>query len=108
MNLEPDTVLGWRVAFDLDASGDDALDRLPDGVALEDSDQFFYEVHVIRTTGCTPEEHLADECDCWDFEVIGTLFISELPECDLRFFPDVETIKNQEIRQVVLDWLKPA
>jgi hypothetical protein len=106
MNLEPDTILGWRVVFDMDASGDDALDLLPDDVALEDSDEFFYQVHVIRTTGCTPQEHLADKCDCWDFEVIGTLFISELPECDLEFFPNVETIKNQEIRQVILDWLK--
>ncbi|MDP9849733.1 hypothetical protein [Streptosporangium lutulentum] len=108
MNLEPDTVLGWRVVFDMDASGDDALDRLPDDVALEDSDQFLYQVHVIRTTGCTPQEHLADECGCWDFEVIGTLFIRELPERDLGFFPDVEIIKNQEVCRVVTDWLKSA
>ncbi|WP_405393416.1 hypothetical protein [Microbispora hainanensis] len=105
MNLEPNSIIGWLVSFDLSACGDDVLEALPDGVDPAEHGKFLYTIAVVRTVGCDPHEHLADNCACWALDYITSILLTERPD---TFYPSVDDIEDEDIRAVITDWLSAA
>ncbi|KAA9380109.1 hypothetical protein F5972_10930 [Microbispora cellulosiformans] len=107
MDLEPGSIIGWLVSFDMDASGDDLYDALPEVTDLADCDEFFYNVYAIRTQGCEPGEHEDMECDCWDPEHVAKVLVKERSQNDV-FYRTPDEIEDEYIRSIVTKWLSTA
>jgi hypothetical protein len=105
MKLEPDSIIGWLVSFDMSACGDDLLEALPDGVDPAEYGKFLYAVYAVRTLGCEPEEHRADNCVCWEPEYIAQILLTERPD---TFYPSVDDIEDDDIRNLITDWLSAS
>ncbi|MFI7632382.1 hypothetical protein [Microbispora rosea] len=105
MNLEPDSIIGWLVSFDLSACGDDLLEALPDGVDPAEHGKFLYTIAAVRTVGCDPQEHRPENCACWDPDYIASILLTERPA---TFYPSVDDIEDEEIRTVISDSLSAA